>query len=121
MAGGRARNYEEEYVSFLERATDDWDNFEALRFDDAWDSHVRDFIMGTSGNEIPPEMESFAADAFGFFHESISSAGFRMDETGVRFRDVETGRFVSRDTIRELLRHIPFFGRFTGGSDDEPL
>lgn len=109
--------YQEEYVAFLERATDDLSDISAFEGIDSWMQHVQEFIMGNTGVDISGGTQSFIEDAFDFFNESIASAGWRADIDASRFRDVETGRFVGRDAVREFLRHIPFFGLFGGSGD----
>jgi len=110
--------YQEEYVSFLERVSNDLSDIEALESADTWMEHVRDFVFGDSGFEGTSAQVDFMNDAFDFVNESLTSGGFRAEISTSRFRDIETGRFVSRTDIKDFLRRIPFFGGLLGGESE---
>lgn len=106
------RQYQEEYVSFLERVSDDLADVESLRDIDTWRTHVNEFVFGGSGIEGTSAFEQFVEDAFGFNSQALAAGGFTVDPNLNAFRDAVTGRFVSRDDILDFLRQFNIFGSF---------
>lgn len=118
MPTRRARTpsqYQEEYVAFIDRVTNEFGDIGDLGSNDAWLEHVRLFVMGGLEEELSAAQTGFFQDAFSFMTESLTSAEIVLDTAVNRFRDVATGRFISRADVRTYLRRVPYIGGLLQG------